>query len=276
MNSSIDNNINNNNNTNCSCSTTSPSSTATSVLDGILHDRLIRLHQNKSHDELLNLLVQTELSVIAFQKEIENLKLQNIQLKQHFIDYKNSLVHNTQQQQQSSMSCQYKKQKGVYTLFPNESDCFLPNESFVKKELSICDDDKEEDYDINDELIQFTLTTNKQQRKANADEMLFTYLNEIKNMLKKFLQVNKVWNEEFTLTTKVKCEEMDLDANEIIMLDIRKCIEGLYKVTDRYKGLFVDYSNQVLIMVQRDIVERVLQRMEVLNGSYMRIKEIVV
>ena len=268
MNSSIDNNINNINNTNCSCTTTSPSSTATSVLDGILHDRLIKLHQNKSHDELLNLLVQTELSIIAFQKEIENLKLQNIQLKQHFIDYKNSLTHNTQH---------YKKQHGVYTLTPNESDCFLPNESFVKKELSICDDDKEEDYDINDELIQFTLNTNKQQRKANADEMLFTYLNEIKNMLRKFLQVNKVWNEEFTLMTKVKGdEEKDLNANEIIMLDIRKCIEGLYKVTDRYKTLFVDYSNQVLIMVQRDIVERVLQRMEVLNGSYMRIKEIVV
>lgn len=266
MNSSIDNI--NNNNTNCSCTTTtSPSSTTTSVLDGILHDRLIKLHQNKSHDELLNLLVQTELSVIAFQKEIENLKLQNIQLKQHFIDYKNSLTHNTQQ---------YKKQHGVYTLTPNESDCFLPNESFVKKELSICDDDKEEDYDINDELIQFTLTTNKQQRKANADEMLFTYLNEIKNMLRKYLQVNKVWNEEFTLTKVNAEEEMNLNANEIIMLDIRKCIEGLYKVTDRYKRLFVDYSNQVLIMVQRDIVERVLQRMEVLNESYMRIKEIVV
>lgn len=262
MNSSFDNN---NNNNNCSF-TTSPSSTSTSVLDNILHDRLVKLHQNKSRDELLDLLVQTELSIISFQKEIENLKLQNIQLKQRFIDYKNSSLHT------HITHAQNKKQQGVYTLPSNESDCFLPNESFVKKELSICDD-KEEDFDINDELIQFSLTN--KQRKANADEMLFTCLNEIKNMLRRFLEENKVWNEE-CMFTKVKDEQMDLEPNEIVMIDIRKCIEGLYKVTERYKGLFVDYSNQILIMVQRDIVERVLQKMEVLNGSYMRIREIVV
>ena len=216
------------------------------VLETILKDKLLKLYVDKPHEELLELVVSNEIKVINCQKQIENLKFQNYQLMQKVIDTKHECITNTK-------NITKQRNKNKYGIYHDEKQNYykenllVPNESFVKKELSICND--VDDINIEeDDLMQFSFKQNASTNK-NIESILFVSLNEIKLLLKNVLIQNNLFD-----SNDYNDIDHTLQPYEIQMNEIKKSISKLNNIQNIYKSLFIDYSNQLLMMIQNNIL----------------------
>ena len=164
-----------------------------SILENLLREKLTKIYSDKPIDELLELLINSEIKVIDCQKEIEKLRYQNYQLIQKVIDTKHeNITKNQNKISQKNKYGIYKDEKEKYY----QENLIVPNESFVKKELSIYNDPfGEDDFGMGDDLIQFSYNNNLTINK-NPEEILFVSLNEVKKLLKDFLIQNNILNQE--------------------------------------------------------------------------------
>ena len=158
-----------------------------SILENLLREKLTKIYSDKPIDELLELLINSEIKVIDCQKEIEKLRYQNYQLIQKVIDTKHeNITKNQNKISQKNKYGIYKDEKKKYY----QENLIVPNESFVKKELSIYNDPfGEDDFGMGDDLIQFSYNNNLTMNK-NPEEILFVSLIEVKKLLKDFLIQN--------------------------------------------------------------------------------------
>ena len=67
-----------------------------SKLENLLREKLTKIYSDKPIDELLELLINSEIKVIDCQKEIEKLRYQNYQLIQKVIDTKHENITKNQ------------------------------------------------------------------------------------------------------------------------------------------------------------------------------------
>lgn len=241
-----------------------------SILENLLREKLTKIYSDKPIDELLELLINSEIKVIDCQKEIEKLRYQNYQLIQKVIDTK----HENIAKSQNKIS-----QKNKYGIYRDEKEKFyqenliVPNESFVKKELSIYNDPfGEDDFCMDDDLIQFSYNNNLAINK-NPEEILFISLNEIKNLLKDFLIQNNIFNQE---QLKVPGNSQILLPYEIQMIEIKQYINQLSNIHKMYRALFIDYSNQLLLLIQNNIIEKVERKLDENNSKLRKLSKIFI
>ena len=236
------------------------------ILETILKDKLLKLYVDKPHEELLELVIRNEIKVINCQKEIENLKFQNYQLMQKVIDTKHESIANNQSAKRiKNKYGQYHEEKQNYY----KDNLLVPNESFVKKELSIYNDT--DDLNIEeDDLMQFSFKQNASANK-NIESILFVSLNEIKLLLKNVLIENNLFDPN---------DNNDMDHNlqpyEIQMNEIKKSILKLNNIQNAYKSLFIDYSNQLLMLIQNNIIDKIDKKLDENNLKFKRLNNIFI
>lgn len=211
------------------------------VLENILRDRLLNLHKEKTKEELLDIVIQNEIQMIRYEKEIENLKFLFYKSKQTDAEEEKN---NTKTKRAGAKGVA-KKGEAIEKLIELKPE----NDSFIKDELSIYDYNY--DYDQAEELLLTTYFSSTPMSKNNDSNIkpseLIRDIKEIKENLKNFYSHN--------LNVEFNNDEIQ-DFQEDIKI-IKNYTVNLDKVTSNYKKLLVDYSNQILTNLENLLIKPV-------------------
>lgn len=220
------------------------------VLDKMLRDRLFNYYQSESEykakDDLVNIIIEREMMMLHKDKEIEALKLKNIQLAQSVLDIK---------AEAKMVIMKYQEEHKKLTATPlnkyyQDVSSIKKQTSLIKEELSISSDESgEEDLRIkksNSILKQRTATENSDELMKNIKD----FLKETKEMLISFLKEHLSYEEYKSNTNEIVNSPIRLQIKEIQFY-----MSNLSEIQFYYKTLFVEYSNQLLQSLQNSIDE---------------------
>ena len=118
-------------------------------LEHIYRERLFTLYKNKTKEELLNCFIESEINNILLRKEIEKDKLNKVKLENKIIDLQQeNIVLRTKMknlmEENDEINSKFNKDDNI---IKEQNDLFLPNSSFVQKELNIKNEFKNMDID---------------------------------------------------------------------------------------------------------------------------------
>lgn len=220
------------------------------ILDKMLKDRLFNYYQSeagyKTKDELVEIIITKELMNLQLEKEMEALKLKNIQLEQNILDIKadaKMIIMKGKEEHKKSNA------NAIHNYYQDVSS-IKKRRCLIKEELSISSEESgEEDLKIkkSNSILKQRYVTD------NVDEVmkyLTDFLSETKEFLISFLKEHLSYEEYKSNTNEIINSPVRLQ-----MKEIQFYMSNLSEIQFYYKTLFVEYSNQLLQSLQNSIDE---------------------
>ena len=174
-------------------------------LENILRKKLWNLYKDRDIEELKKIIIEVEIKNVYLMKEIENLKNMNMRLEQKLIDEKNNKSY-------KNLFKERKIRQNKYMITDSDlgvSNLKIPNDTFIKKELEINNDEGNDlelyDMMLNAELNEknfeelkngISIFENKNQfEKKKLNNIQNIKLNNNENLNNNINQIN---NEDYT------------------------------------------------------------------------------
>ena len=166
-------------------------------LENILRKKLWNLYKDRDIEELKKIIIEVEIKNVYLMKEIENLKNMNMRLEQKLIDEKNNKSY-------KNLFKERKIRQNKFMITDSDlgvSNLKIPNDTFIKKELDI-NNDEGNDLELYDMML-----------NAELNEKNFE---ELKNGISIFENKNQFEKKKLNNIQNIKLNNNDENLNNNI------------------------------------------------------------